>query len=445
MNLRQIINNSKIGLLEKVNLVKTEIKPANYYKTFNDYRILKQGLNNKNLFVEKLENIKTNEPFKFTNDFYSEFQWIATKVLLNIQKINLFVKLKEEVDASIVKNEYENARSAIKNILFNCGYSLWSIESELHIAEEEIGPSENWNKLSDYLKTIQNPFYEFCINASSKKIENSISFESYVNQVQNDINAINANNLVKDYFVFNNFKLANYNYDFADLRSVIYISNLFSLIDQYNVLIDVIIFNLQNNQNNYENIFKTFITKLIEAGNNDARVININNFLSKNHFVENEKWLSINAILETYYEGDFEYALLLSKEFIPTYPLEFEIYEIYVKSLINLHRNFEPVDLKSINTILFELYNFLQFKKENDKYGKKLIKLALKHSNSILGFQIMDFLSNVDNNKYNSLRYSFYSNTYKTTIEKLQNSLPNELEPYFSKFNYYTYKKYCIV
>ena len=82
---------------------------------------------------------------------------------------------------------------------------MWSIESDLHIAEEEVGSNENWQKLSDNLKIIHNPFYELCISSSSKKVENSVSFESYLNQTQNDINTIDANDLIKDFFVFNNF------------------------------------------------------------------------------------------------------------------------------------------------------------------------------------------------------------------------------------------------
>ncbi|OJX49156.1 MAG: hypothetical protein BGO88_01140 [Flavobacterium sp. 38-13] len=440
LKLRQILNNSKIGLLDKVNFVKTEIKPIDFFKTFNNNRILKQVLN-KNLFPQKLDHIKINEPFNFTNNFEAEFQWVATKILFNTEQINQFVTLKEDFEIAILKNEYEKAKNIVEKTISNYGHSLWSIESELHIAEDEIGSSENWQKLSNYLRTIDNPFYEFCINASSKKIENSISFESYVNQVQNDIDIINANILIKDFFVFNNFKLANYNYDFSDLRSVIYISNLFSIFDQYNTIIDIIIFNLNNKEVIYNATFKSFISKLIATGNTDSRVININNYLSQDHFIENKNWVRINEIFETYYEGNFVQALQSSKDFILEYPLEFEVYEIYTKSLINLNKNFESIDIKPVSSILFDIYNFLQFKKEYEKYGKKLLKHALKYSNSILGFQIMEFLSNIDNNKTNLLKYSFYSNTYKITTQKIENNFSEELDQYFNRYNYYSYKK----
>jgi len=440
MNLRHVLNNSKIGMLDKVNFVKIHIKPIDYYKIFNNNRVLKQIVN-KNLFPVTLESIRVNEAYQFTNDFIYEFQWVATKILLNINEINQFITLKEEFDVSILKNEYENARNAINRITSNLGYSLWSIESELHIVEEEIGSNENWQKLSDYLKMIQNPFYEFCINASSKKIENALSFESYVNQVQNDINTINANDLVKDFFVFHNFKLASYNYDFSDLKSVLYISNLFSLIDQYNTIIDVIIYNLNSKQSQYNNLFKDFISKILKAGNSDYRVRNIYNYLSQDKFVEDENLYSINSILEDYYHGNFELSLNLSKKFILESPLHFEIYEIYVKALINLNKEFEEIGVESIDAILLALFNFLQFKKHTEKHGKKLLKYALKYSNSILGFQIMDFLSLVDNNKIDSLRYSFYSCSYKISLEKSNYQVSHDLEQFFSKHNFYHYKK----
>ena len=422
-------------MLDKLNFVKTRIKPADFLKTFNNNRILKQVLT-KNLFPAKLKNITVNEPFQFTNDFFTEFQWTATKVLLNISKINQFVLLKEKFEISILKNEYVTAKETLNKIIFDFGNSLWSIESDLHIAEEEVGSNENWQKLSDNLKIIHNPFYELCISSSSKKVENSVSFESYLNQTQNDINTIDANDLIKDFFVFNNFKLANYSYKLPDLQGVIYISNLFSIIDQYNLLLDIIIFNL--NKNTVDSTFyKSFIEKLVEEGNTDIRVLNIYNYLSSDLTIENERWKPIDNILESFYQGNFELSLQLSKDFTLSYPLEFETYEIYIKSLINLKREFVPFGLKSIDIILFDLFNFLQFKKDTEKFARKLLKHSLKYSNSILGFQIMNFVSNVDNNKIDSLKYSFYSNTYRLSIEK---NIQNNLHRFFNGNNYYNYK-----
>ncbi len=436
MNLRQILNNSKIGLLEKINFIKTQIDPGSYNKIFESNRILRHSLN-RNLFPKNLENIKVNDPLYFTNDFVSEFQWVANKILLNVSDINQFVVLKEEFEISILKGDFPTAKSLISQIVSNYGFSIWSIESELHISEEEIGSSENWLKLSNYLNIIGNNFYEFCINASSKKIENSVSFESYVNQIQNDINTINANELIKDFFVFSNFVFANYNYYYSDLRSAIYICNLFSIIDQYNNIINVITVNLNNKNCEYRALFKSFVSKLIKAGNSDIRVINIYNHLWDEKYIENKNWTLINEILEIYYKGDFKSSLKLSKIFIIEYPLEFEVYEIYIKSIINLKQEFEPLGLRSIDLVLMELYQYLLFKKNNEKCGRKLIKYALKYSNGNLGMQIMDFLSNIDNNKNQSIRYSFYSNSYKVALEGF-NSAIGDL---FGNNNYFEYKK----
>lgn len=440
MNLKQILNNSKIGLLDKVNFVKTKSKSSEYNKIFNSNRLLTQVLNH-NLFPEKIESLKVNEPFQFTNDFTHEFQWIANKILLNIDKINRFVSLKNEFDDAIVKNKYENASNLINRITSDLGFSLWSIESELQIAEDSLGSEENWQKLSDYLKVIQNPFYEFCVNASSKKIEKELSFESYVNQIQNDINTINANDLIKDFFVFNNFKLASYNYDFSDLKSVLFISNLFSLIDQYNTLIDVIIYNLNRKENQYNVLFIDFVSKILKKGNLDYRVRNIYNYLSQEKYIEDENLYKVNYILDEYYKGNFETSVENSKKILLEYPLDFEIYEIYVKSLINSNKDFEEIGVKSIDAILQALFDFLQFKKDTEKHGKKLLKYALKFSNLTLGFQIMDFLSQVDNNKSDALRYSFYSSLYKISLQKGDISISNDLEQFFSQYNFYHYKK----
>lgn len=442
MHLRQVLNNSKIGVIQKINYVKTKENPKKFYQFFQKNSLLNKFLN-KNLFPSNINDIKHNEPYSFTNSFEVEFYWIYTKILFNIEQIKKLIDSKEEIENLILLGKNKEARESLKLVVESYGYSLWAIETDLHLAENEIGSSENWKLLTEYLNTIQNSFYEFCINGSSKKVEEAVSFESYVNQLQNDVNSINALEFIKDFFVFNNLKTANYNYEFEDLSGVLYVSNIFSIFDQYNIFIDVIIFNLSKGDEK-SNLFKLVAKTLLNGGIRDNRLINIYNFLSKDEMITIDRSKNIYLILEEYYLGEYLKALNLSKDYLNYHALEFEVYEVYVKSLIHLERKFEKIDVYPIDCILENLYYLLQFPKDIDRYARKLMKYTLKYNNSFLGVQIMDFISEIENNHENSLRYSFYSsyNSYKLFLKRADVQQDSSDKIFgFSKYNFFYYKK----
>lgn len=441
MNLRQILNSSKIGVVQKINYVKSIKLPKKFYPFFQQNRLFHNFLN-KNLFPSSIGKIKTNEPYSFTNSFEREFYWIYVKIISNIEKLSPLIVKKDEIENLILLGKNSDAKQLLTEIVDEFGYSLWSIEADLHIAENQIGSSENWRLLTEYLNTIQNSFYEFCINGSSKKVEDAVSFESYINQLQNDVNSINALDFIKDFFVFNNLRTASYDFDFDDLAGVLYVCNIFSLFDQYNIFVDTIIFNL-NIGNVKDDIFKPIVKTLLDNGIKDCRIVNIHNYLTDDGFVKIGRSEDIYLILEAYYSGEYLSALNLSKDYLKDFALEFEIYEIYVKSLIQLEKKFEYIGIYPIDSILENLYYFLVFPKDIDKYAKKLMKYSLKYSNSLLGIQIFEFLSEVENNNKNSLRYSFYSfyNSYKLVLKKpaIPKLAANNFFG-FEKFNFYSYK-----
>src|SRR5690606_1860026 len=90
---------------------------------------------------------------------------------------------------------------------------------------------------------------------------------------------IQASGFVKDYFVFKNFSYANYEYEFKDLSSVLYVSNIFSVIDQYLILLDSIIYNISRNAE-YDKLFLSFIKNAKCLVPNDPRLTAIFNIVN---------------------------------------------------------------------------------------------------------------------------------------------------------------------
>lgn len=441
MNLRQVLNNSKIPPHEKVNYIKIECNPKDYNKIFRNNGLLKNFIN-RGLIIYDLTNVKINEPYTFTRDFESEFLWLANKIILNAQVIREFIKKRKIFNTKFLQEEYDICENILEEIKEEFGYSLWQIESELHLRENMDGSGENWKHLSQYLSLINNPIYDFCINASSKRIESSISFESYLNQFENDLGNMNIYDFLNDFFVFKSFRLASFKFNYEDLSSVLYVSNIFSIIDQYLSIIEVIIYNVSKNERKYFTIFRLFIDQLIALGFEDERLLNLLNIL------DNDSSLilltdtdSVFRIFEMYYDGNYSESKKLSQELILKLPINFELYEIYVKSLINLNLKFVGIGIKNIDEILLSVYNFLSFTNSSEKSGKILMKFANKYVNLDLGFQIMGFLYEVENNLNNNI--SFYFSATHNSFKLLQSeNFVSLLSLRYDVFNNYKFSSY---
>ncbi|MBS7229733.1 hypothetical protein KHA90_01740 [Flavobacterium psychroterrae] len=394
--IRLILGNRKLTVVNQINQIKILINAGEYKQALKSHPIFNKSLN-KDPFFKSIENIFLKEPYSFTENFKKEFKWI-TNILENyLNEIDSFIVLKNKFEECIILDNFENASDILKDIENLFGISLWSIEANL-IIEERVNNSEsNWNKLSYYLKEIKKPIYEFTINSSSKRIESKFSFETFLNQFQNEIDTINAEGLIKDFLVFKNFNIVNYDYKYKNLESVIYVSNIFSIIDQYLILIDVILYNLATSVEN-DKLFFPFINLLKDNVPNDYRIWNIYNVINeKKELLIFENNNDILQCLNLYYSGDFEGALEISRIGIKTHPLEYEYYKTYCKSLINLEIDFVQTGLsKTIDEILKNTYDLLTFKNDKEKSWKDLLKSTLFLMNTNFGKQITGLMAEIE-------------------------------------------------
>ncbi|QOW10281.1 hypothetical protein Q73A0000_07825 [Kaistella flava (ex Peng et al. 2021)] len=441
MKVRQILNNSKISPHQKINYIKTELSPGSFEKFFRNNTPLKNFLKSQAL-IREIKNVSLNEPYVFTQDFEKEFLWITNKLLLNINSIVDFSTCVSTFNQALLTENFDEAHKTLDYIQHSYGYSLWLLESRLHLTENELGTSSNWKLLSEYLSLTNNPIYNFCINSSSKKIETNLPFESFVNQFQNDLNTMNVFGFLNDFLVFRNFKLAQFEYNFNDLSSVLYVSNIFSIIDQYLVLIEVILYHISVHNEKYFSLFEDFLIKLHRAGCNDNRIPNILNIISVGtqliQYPEND---IIQNILEEYYRGNFAESKVLSCKAISSNVIDFEVWEIYVKSLINLALPFEDTGMRSIDYILLNIYQFMQFNSESEKASKALAKLSVKYSNVYIGFHIAALLYEIERN--NNLNISLYCSSSHNSLKLLLSPVYHKnILPKYVPFNTLNYSRY---
>ncbi len=412
--IRSILGNKKLTIENQLNLIKQNLNAGDYKEGLKMNPNFSRFLHKSPIF-KTLNDIYLKEPFQFTGNFKKEYKWL-TNILENyLEEIDNFLNQKNKFEIHILNEEFEEANSILNEIEDSFGVSLWSIEATLIIEERINGSESNWNKLSFYLTEINNPIYEFIINSSSKRIETKLSYESFLNQFQSDIDTINANGLIEDFFVFKNFNIVNYSYKYNNLDSVLYVSNVFSVIDQYLILVDVILFNISESNEN-DKLFLSFINIAKNYIKNDYRIINIYNTINeKKEIIQSERNSEILDCLNFYYSGQFTLALGKAKEGIRNFPNEYEYYEIYCKSLINLNKGLTSLGYSTIiDDILINTFDLLTFKKDTQESWKKLLKSSLFFMNSSFGKQIFGLLAEVEDKSKKNHIIGFLSSSFNS-------------------------------
>lgn len=388
----------------KIAKIKNELKWNDYKIALESYPLL-YGVLKRNAFFSDVDKIVVKTPYYFTNSIKKELHWALVQILPNLKKINSFISKKNEFENQFLLEKYDYCETLLDEIKGDFGVSLWYFESKLLLSTYVGGNEANWTLLSDLLKGIKNPFYEFNINSSGKRFEKNFSFESYFNQFQNDITSINADSVVKDYFVFKNFSVAKYDYKYKSLESVLFLSNIFSLIDLYLIFIDIIIYNFcSESEINFSEILEIISDLKIEI-TNDNRLNNIYNLLSNNTKIDNYSDLLIDC-LDSYYAGEYEKSQSLCSEGIQAYPCEFEFYVIYAKTLIELNSEFKPTKISNIIDELIEaLYRLFLFDENSEQYSNSLLKLTIVLHNFPISKQLCSLMVEIDGDK-NRFYYS---------------------------------------
>ncbi len=393
----------------KIAIIKDKLDAKDYKVALESYPLL-YGVLRRNAFFEDVSKIVIKTPYFFTNSIEKEIEWVMIQLLPYLKKIDFFLTRKNRFEDLFILGNYSECEKILEETKQEFGVNLWYFESKLLLLTYSEGNEANWSLLSDLLKEIKNPFYEFNINSSSKRFEKKFSFESYFNQFQNDINGINADAVIKDYFVFKNFGIAKYDYEFTNLEGVLFLSNIFSIIDLYLIFIDITIFNFCNKSDYNKEQINEIVSKLIKEISHDIRIVNLNNILNRSPKIENVNIILIES-LNLYYEGNYNESINIILKGLNDNPCEFEFYVLYAKCLIALESEFKPTQISvTVDEIIESLYGLFLFDENSNKHHDNLLKFALSFLSFPISRQLFSLLTEVDGHKNNSYYLGvFYS------------------------------------
>jgi len=400
--LRILLFNPKISKETVLAFVKTEMNPGEFEAAINSNPLLKKAKLTNTRFSD-ISSIVQKDAIVFTNDIRKELFWLLYNIKEEAEFINAFLIEKSQFERFFLLGQYNEAENVLGKIRGSFGETIWALEMSLLLKEYQFGSKENWACLSEYLKKINSPFYQFVLNAYSKRIEENMSFENFYNQFQIDIDSTMTESLVRDFLVFKSVFNAGYDYAYSNLEGALYVANILGVIDQYLTLIEGLLKIFAVGSQNDKAIIG-FLKKLEDKISNDNKLINLKNALGiqKNTVVLNSTSFVL-PIIDEYTKSNFESAKKLSAEKLYIYPEIFELHEIYCKCLINLNQQFEPLKISPvIDEVLESVYRVLLFNIDSEKHRNRLLKLSLTFLTFDFGKQISSFALSVSRDYYSN-------------------------------------------
>ena len=273
----------------------------------------------------------------YANDeFDKELIWYERIIKKHNYEINLFLELEQKFEKHFLLGEYAKAMEIIDFVEKTICVSYWSIEKKILITENEFGFKKNKEILTEIVSEDNDFLTNLLARHQSIRVEKNLShfkyeeiFRSYANQYHN-----------KELIEYLNYKLNFFSaVDFHYKGFLLYMENNSSIIDRYLIFRNTILLTVCNTKNESKglNQLKSSCINIVESINDTClkNVLNSEGELSEMNLTdENIKFLKC---LDYYTVGDYENCFIETKKFLKNNPTYFELYNIYIKTLINLN------------------------------------------------------------------------------------------------------------
>ena len=304
-----------------------------------------------NLFPNTIDEIgKTDHyiPFATNSDIRAELEWIQLIISLLCNEINIFIQQKSNYEKYFLLGNFRKAKETINQINSEVAYSFWSYEQISLISEIEGGFVENKKILSNTSDISKNYLSLLFCKLYSYKVELDSTYINFKHSINTQVDST-RDNFLKDYIEYK-FSVLDYNGTEENLKQVLCLESLTSVIDLYETFISVCMYIITSNNfsNNIE--LKKEIFQLLTPLNNVIDDIRIKNILTYNNIsnVSNSKLSThhsesvvFSKLLDRYTLGNYKEC---KEYFILHYDIlcfHFDALEIFVKTLIFMNENLD--------------------------------------------------------------------------------------------------------
>ena len=337
-----------------------------------------------NALPTKLEDLGKSDNLFKPESVENEIKWLLLSIKKYASELSLFLILKKEFENNFLLGNYEKAENNLEVILKETGYSLWYIEAKFLLLEYLNKSEEQKIFLSEIYETNKNGLIGTLAHFLSQRTERNLSAYKYDYDISNlfKLNKNKDENEGRERYRYrlNFFE----NYNLADYTYIVLFENKNSIVDRYLILISVlkVLFLVDDN--------KTFIyskARYIYRKTNDNSLLPI--LFAFNSKSQNKDYFDTDylRILDLYYSGFFEDAILECSKYLVENTKHFDLYIIYAKCHVNLKKEFTQITNDNgtlINQLANKIYNLIA----NKGNRKDLLYNLYQINKNLLSFDI---------------------------------------------------------
>jgi hypothetical protein len=341
-----------------------------------------------------------------SKDMLIELNWVLISIRKYSYEINLFLIYKDDFERNLLIGNYKEAENFLTKIENEICFSLWTLENRFLLKELQGKSSENKDFLNHFnFVNKSNGLTKSLANFLSQRTERTLSVSRYNAEL---IGALSKLGKWKekehvDYYLFKLSFLNHLNYEnFGELISYDFEH---SIIDRYLNLRNVFSILITTVNQKYESvegdkIIKDYIHNRINYLLNKIK----DPILSKLKLFTTEKLFPAFNNRESQFEIQIldKYTVGLYKDVeneLSKYLIhktnQFDLYVLYVKSLIYQKKQFIPIGSKESlqNKILNDLYKIISATGNPNDASLNLVRIANNLTGFVLSYGLIDFVN----------------------------------------------------
>lgn len=371
---------SRIQKNKKVNIGK--LKLMHHTTTLLDIftRVPKSKL--RNIFCEPLpineESIDIKTVFYFKDSLNQELRWLSVKNIVFSEEINTYLKIKDSFEKQILFSDYEAGFHTIKKFQEEVCVSEWSLKALLLLSELRNGTAGN-KEMYEYLnKKIKSPNLSLLLYYASLRYEKDITATKYQSYIQMHLSLYNqpSSMQVADYAKIE--LLPYYGEKDMSYDIIACYKGRLSCIDSYNGLKKIITQLLYHNIKVFNDEEIRFIISKLKESFNDPFWSKVENIITNSihNAIYNCEYEECN---KAYLNGDYKQCIKQALLFIESNPTNYDIYPIFIKSLIKEDIGISDVIKEDnlLKDILLSLEGVYLKKVDYSQCLEKLTKLSI--------------------------------------------------------------------
>ena len=353
---------------------------------------------------DELGDVKES-PF-ITENVLGELNHCLIGIREHKDEISLFLKYKKIYEGHLVIGNLHEAEQILNRIEKEVCYSVWTLENRFLLKELLGKPAQNKELLSDFNETNQGrSITKHVAHYLSQRAERSLSVNRYFNDLELALTSLDSSPVKEEFQNYYRFKLTFLSHlNFTDYAAILSIEFGHSIVDRYlnmvRVLTSLLAVSTYLEDNNPKKIvlksyLKNRLNYLLRKVDDPLlfrlKLFSGEDIFSAFHVGENNDLIKT---IDLYTRGEYSKIENKLKELLLKSPNQFDLYPMYVKTLIYQRKKFSIVGKSGSlqNEILSDVYKIIAVNTNTDQIAHNLLRIANNLSSCVLSYGIVDFV-----------------------------------------------------